>query len=87
MIEVGNTAGEVRSFLRREERASPPTPRQLHLMFASDMPILSALERQTIGNRCDRCGARPSRNPDPAALCVAPTGLPASAPHAERIAG
>ena len=75
-MRIGNTVREVRFFLKREERTSPLNLQPY--LLAADLPITSRIERLTLAAECPRCRAK-------GRLCYAPTGLPASAPHSERI--
>lgn len=83
---IGDTAREVRAYLRRDARTSrpaviPSAARYLAELDESldDIPTISRLERESKRRECPRCNAPIGQ------LCYSGTGLPASAPHPERI--
>jgi len=83
VILVGNTKSEVRAFLHTMARTELSRTGQRHYIgwkdeSLHDIRCTSRAERQAIGRPCPVCPAVDW-------LCIASTGLPASAPHPERI--
>ena len=83
MILIGNTSSSVRAYLTNQARTELSRTGQRHHIGRHDESLhdiraTSPLERRLLGHLCPRCGAKTW-------LCFAPTGLPASAPHPERI--
>jgi hypothetical protein len=74
-MRIGNDTRQVREFLRRHYEPRPDPAARPLLMLPE--PV-SRWERAHFGVECPRpdCGSK--------RLCIAPTGLPASGPHAER---
>ena len=83
MILVGNTASEVRAFVSKMARTELSRTGQRHHIgrydeSLHDIRATSQIERQSMGRPCPVCSAVEW-------LCFATTGLPASAPHAQRL--
>jgi hypothetical protein len=77
---IGNTAADVARFLERSQPRPVLSAYIDHLHMPADERLVSPLERSLFGEHCGQCGAVNE-------LCIAPTGLPSSYPHPERIRG